>query len=41
MLKEMADYNGYGRDTVDDLLEEGFTIGEIEEYIYTADYVYR
>ena len=41
MLREMADYNGYGRDTVDDLLEEGFTIGEIEEYIYTADYVYR
>lgn len=41
MLREMADYNGYGRDTVDDLLEEGFTISEIEEYIYTADYVYR
>lgn len=37
MLREMAEYNGYGSETVDELLEGGFTIDEIEEYIYSSD----
>lgn len=34
MLKTMAQYYGYEPDIVDELLEGGFSIDEIEEYIY-------
>ena len=36
-LKSIASYYGYSDDDIDDLLEQGFTPDEIEEYIYCSE----
>ena len=36
-IKAVAKYQGYSPDTVDELLEGGFTPDEIEEYIYCME----
>ena len=36
-LKAVAKYMGYSEDTIDELLDNGFTTDEIEEYIYCME----
>ena len=36
-IKEVAKYQGYSPETIDGLLEGGFTPDEIEEYIYCME----
>ena len=36
-LKEIAKYYGYSSDAIDDLLDNGFTLEDIEEYIYCME----
>ena len=36
-LKSIACYQGYSPDDIDKMLERGFTLEEIEEYIYCMD----
>lgn len=36
-LKSVASYQGYSGDDIDELLEQGFTPDEIEEYIYCCE----
>ena len=33
-LKSVAQYQGYSAETIDELLKSGFSLEEIEEYIY-------
>ena len=36
-LKNVAKCHGYDPDTIDELMNEGFTLDEIEEYIYCCE----
>ena len=36
-LKAIASYQGYSEEDIDDLLANGFTPDEIEEYIYCCE----